>query len=351
MDAANIASTGTHELSKLLKLPGNTPMESIRLHFEWGSRTIHLKMESQNPTGSVKDRTAFGLLQSLEAQGRLHAGSVVVESTSGNLGVALSFLCKLKGYRFIAVVDPKTTQENIAKMQSLGAEIEMVEQPDENGGYLISRLRRVQALCERNDEYVWPDQYSNPANPLIHYQKTGPEIYAQMGGNVDALFIAVSTGGTLAGISRFFREVSPSTIIVGVDAYGSIIFGTPPAPRKLTGIGSSRTSSFIKNDTFDSYRLVKDEEAFTFCRALWNSTGIKVGGSSGAVLSACSRYLYDHAELSKVVCLVADDGDRYAQSIYSDEWLQQHGLELSVKHLEPVLNIELAVTKSVDMAG
>jgi N-(2-amino-2-carboxyethyl)-L-glutamate synthase len=351
MDAANIASTWTHERSKLFQQPGNTPMESISLHFEGGSRTIHLKMESHNPTGSVKDRTAFGLLQALEAQGRLHAGSVVVESTSGNLGVALSYLCKLKGYRFIAVVDPKTTQENIAKMQALGAEMEMVEQPDENGGYLLSRLRRVHALCEQHDEYVWPDQYSNPANPLIHYQQTGPEIYAQMGGNVGALFLAVSTGGTLAGISRFFREVSPSTIIIGVDAYGSIIFGTPAGPRILTGIGSSRTSSFIKNETFDSYRLVRDEEAFAFCRALWNSTGIKVGGSSGAVLSACSRYLYEHDDLTNVVCLVADDGDRYAQSIYSDEWLQQHGLQLSIHHLEPVQHIELVLTKSVDMAG
>jgi cysteine synthase A len=160
-----------------------------------------------------------------------------------------------------------------------------------------------------------------------------------MHGKVDALFIAVSTGGTLAGISRFFREVNPSTSIVGVDAYGSIIFGTPPAPRKLTGIGSSRISSFITRDLFDMHILVRDEEAFTFCRALWNTTGIKVGGSSGAVLSACARYLYDHPTLSNVVCLVADGGDTYANSIYNDEWIQKHGLDLSTKHLEPVRNI------------
>ena len=154
MDAAKIASTPPDELSKLLARPGNTPMESI-----------YLKMESQNPTGSVKDRTAYGLIQSLETQGRLHPDAVVVESTSGNLGVALSFLCKIKGYRFIAVIDPKTTLENIEKMQTLDAEIEMVEQPDENGGYLLSRLRRVRELCERNENYIWTDQYSNPANP------------------------------------------------------------------------------------------------------------------------------------------------------------------------------------------
>jgi len=348
MDAAKIASA---PLNELLARLGNTPMETIHLMLGDVPSKIHLKMESENPTGSVKDRTAYGLIQSLETQGRLHPGSVVVESTSGNLGVALSFLCKMRGYRFIAVIDPKTTQENIAKIQKFDAEIEMVEQPDENGGYLLSRLRRVHELCECNDDYVWTDQYSNPANPCIHYQNTGPEIFHQMHGKVDALFIAVSTGGTLAGISRYFREISPSTFIVGVDAYGSIIFGTPPAPRKLTGIGSSRVSSFITRDLYDKFILVRDEEAFTFCRALWNTTGIKVGGSSGAVLSACSRYLHNHQDLTNVVCLVADSGDTYENSIYNDEWIQKHGLDLSLKHLEPVRNIVPAFTKPAGRVG
>jgi N-(2-amino-2-carboxyethyl)-L-glutamate synthase len=351
MDAAKMASAPPDELRKLLVRPGNTPMESIYLMLGGVARKIHLKMESKNPTGSVKDRTAYGLLQSLEAQGLLHSGSIVVESTSGNLGAALSYLCKMKGYRFIAVIDPKTTQENIAKMQALDTEIEIVEQPDENGGYLLSRLGRVRELCERNNNYVWTDQYSNPANPLIHYQNTAPEIYHQMHGKVDALFIAVSTGGTLAGISRFFREVSPSTIVVGVDAYGSVIFGTPPAPRKLTGIGSSRTSSFITRDVYDTHIIVRDEEAFTFCHALWNTTGIKVGGSSGAVLSACARYLYEQPQLTNVVCLVADGGDTYANSIYNDEWIQKHGLNLSIKHLEPIGNILPTLTKPAEKDG
>lgn len=172
-----------------------------------------------------------------------------------------------------------------------------------------------------------------------------------MHGKVGALFIAVSTGGTLAGISRFFREVSPSTIIVGVDAHGSVIFGTPPAPRKLTGIGSSRTSSFITRDVYDMHILVKDEEAFTFCRALWNATGIKVGGSSGAVLSACARYLHEHAKLTNVVCLVADGGDAYAKSIYNDEWIQKHELNLSIKHLEPIRTILPTLTKPAEIDG
>ncbi len=339
MDVTAIADLAPVELNKLAQQLGNTPMEPIYLVIGGIARKIHLKLESENPTGSVKDRTGYSLIQELESQGRLKKGSVVVESTSGNLGVALSFFCKLKGYKFIAVVDPKTTQENLTKMQMLGAEIEMVHRPDEVGGYLLSRLARVGELCQSSPTYVWTNQYSDPANPHIHYLNTGPEIYRQMHGEVDALFVAVSTGGTLAGIGRFFQEVSPATSIIGVDAHGSVIFGAPPAPRKLTGIGSSKSSSFITRDLYSSHMLVRDEEAFAFCRALSQATGIKVGGSSGAVLAACAKYLLAHPEVRNVVCVCADGGDNYADSIFSDGWIQKQGLNLSKEHLEPVQDI------------
>jgi N-(2-amino-2-carboxyethyl)-L-glutamate synthase len=306
---------------------GHTPLKPVCLTINGIVRQIHLKLEGTNPTGSAKDRTAYSLIQSLEAQGRLHQGSVVIESTSGNLGTALSFICQVKGYRFVAVIDSKTTRENIAKMQAFGAQIEMVEQPDENGGYLLSRLGRVRELCQHS-RYIWTDQYSNPANPYIHYRSTGPEIYYQMHGSVDAVFVAVSTGGTLAGIGRFFREVSPTTSIIGVDAHGSVIFGTPPAPRKLTGIGSSRLSSFLTRDLYNTHMLVTDEEAFACCRALWETIGIKVGGSSGAVLSACARYLKIYPKVKNVVCVCADQGDSYVNSIFNDDWITQQGLDL-----------------------
>jgi len=160
-----------------------------------------------------------------------------------------------------------------------------------------------------------------------------------MYGEVDALFMAVSTGGTLAGVGRFFREVSPATSIIGVDAHGSVIFCTPPAPRKLTGIGSSKSSSFIARDLYNVHMLVKDEEAFAFCRALWQTTGIKVGGSSGAVLAACAQYLLAHPEARNVVCVCADGGDNYTDSIFNDNWIQKQGFDLSREHLEPVQDI------------
>jgi cysteine synthase A len=346
MDTAAIAGLTPVELHKHAQRLGNTPMETIYFVIAGIARKIHLKLESENPTGSVKDRTGYSLMQTLEAKGLLNERSVVIESTSGNLGTALSFFCKLKGCKFVAVIDPKTTQENLAKMQALGAQIEMADQPDENGGYLLSRLRRVRELCQGSSTYVWTDQYSNPANPRIHYLSTGPEIYRQMHGEADALFMAVSTGGTLAGIGRFFREVSPTTSIIGVDAYGSVIFGTPPAPRKLTGIGSSRSSSFITRDLYDIHMLVRDEEAFAFCRALWETTRLKVGGSSGAVLAACAKYSQAHPEVKNVVCLCADRGDNYANTIFNNDWIQKQGLDVSKERLEPVQDISSRLVHS-----
>jgi N-(2-amino-2-carboxyethyl)-L-glutamate synthase len=325
MDINEITNLSLGEMSKLAQTVGNTPLEPLSLIINGTRRTIHLKLEGANPTGSAKDRTAKGLMQALEDEGRLQQNSIVVESTSGNLGVALSFLCKAKGYPFIAVVDPKTTQENSERMSALGAHIEMVKQPDQSGGYLLSRLERVRAFCQSSPRYIWPNQYEHMANPTIHYMDTGPEIYRQMHGHVDALFIAVSTGGTLAGISRFFREVSPKTRIIGVDAHGSIIFGTPPGTRLLTGIGSSRRSSFITQATYDEYMLAQDEEAFTYCRALAQTAGLHLGGSSGAVISMCARYLQAHPEAEHVVCLCADQGVNYTSSIYDDRWLVEHG--------------------------
>jgi 2,3-diaminopropionate biosynthesis protein SbnA len=321
--------------------PGNTPLCAIALELEETTHVVHLKMESMNPTGSVKDRTGYGLVLDLEKRGHIERGGILIESTSGNLGVALAFLCAQRHYRFIAIVDPKTTAENLTRMQELGACIEMVEHPDETGGYLFSRLERVQTLLRRYPHAVWTNQYENLANPLIHYQTTAPEIYAQMHGCVDAIFVAVSTGGTLAGIARYFREVSPATRIIAVDARGSVVFGGAPGPRKLTGIGSSRPSSFLSADLYDAFLLVTDEEAFVFCRWLEKLTDLKVGGSSGATLAACARYLANHPQTRHVVCVCADRGEHYASSIYSDLWLQNQGLKLTGDHLGPVHSITL----------
>jgi N-(2-amino-2-carboxyethyl)-L-glutamate synthase len=306
---------------------GGTPIVKVSLEIGGEWRTIHLKLEGHNPAGSIKDRTAAWLIRDLEDRRILTNSSVIVESTSGNLGVALAFLSLQLGYRFLAVIDPRTTPENRRKMQNFGAMVELVDQPDENGGYLLSRLRRIEEICQQSSRYVWTDQYSNPANPLSHYRSTGPEIYRQLGGRVDAVFVAVSTGGTLAGIARFFREVSPGTAIVAVDAHGSVIFGGPPSPRKLTGIGSSRRSTFIRREHYDAQISVIDRHAFAACRQLYAETGIRLGGSSGTVLYACVQYLAEHPERRNVVCICADGGDNYASTIFDNAWMNANGFD------------------------
>lgn len=340
--SSSLVDLPSTELARLVQHIGNTPLYPLRVRIQGALRTIHLKLEMENPTHSMKDRTGYSLILHCEEKGLLHPGSTVVESTSGNLGVALAFLCKARGYRFIAVVDPKTTQENMLRMQALGARIELVDTPDAHHGYLLSRLARVQDLCTDNEDYVWTNQYANEANPRIHYLGTGPELYRQMRNRLDAVFVPVSTGGTLSGIGRYLRTISPATKIIGVDAYGSVVFGTPPAARKLTGIGASRPSTFLTRELYDHALLVRDEEAFAFCHALARQTGLKLGGSSGCVLFAAIRFLAEYTHIRETVCICADSGEHYNQTIYHEAWIHQNTSDLFEQQLQAALEIILA---------
>jgi len=270
-------------------------------------------------------------MDDLHARGLLSSSSIIIESTSGNLGVSLAFICREMGYRFLAVIDPKTTEENRHKIQKLGGELQLVDEPDETGGYLLSRLHRVHELCHQSSQYVWTDQYTSPANPLAHFLTTGPEIYRQMQGRVELIFVAVSTGGTLAGIGRYLRKESPETTIVAVDAHGSVIFGGAPRARKLTGIGSSQRSNFIKSELYDGHLAVSDFDAFSLCLQLDTAAGIRVGGSSGAVLFACAEYLAQHPNIHNVVCLCPDDGKNYESTIFDVKWRRENGFALETR--------------------
>lgn len=313
-----------------------TPIARFDLVIGGERRAIYLKLERENPGGSVKDRTARGLISDLERRGLLAPDSVLLESTSGNLGVSLARIARARGLRFVAVVDPAASRENMRRMRALGAAVELVEDRDRGGGYLLSRLRRVRELCESSTRFVWPDQYRNPANPLAHELGTGPEILGQMGGEVDAILVAVSTGGTLAGIARFFRRASPETRLVAVDALGSVAVGGTTAPRLLTGIGASQRSRFLSSELLDERILVGDREAFAVCRALARASGLRVGGSSGAVLAAAARFLERERSARRVVCLCADGGERYRSTIFDDRWLARHGLRLDDAWPEPL---------------
>lgn len=313
---------------------GNTPIVHIGLDIAGARRWVGLKLEGHNPCGSIKDRTAASLLESIGPDA-LDGASAIVESTSGNLGVSLAHLAGELGLTFHAVVDPKLSPVVAERMRERGALLHLVTEPDHTGGYLLSRLDTVARLHREIPGAVWPNQYANPANPAAHREGTGPEILRQTGGGVDAVFVAVSTGGTIAGVSEYLRAASPATMVIGVDAVGSVVFEDRPGARRLSGIGASRRSDFLRADTVDGHEMVTDEEAFAFCRALDRWCGLRVGGSSGAVLAGCVHHLARHPEITRPVCIAPDVGENYLRTLFDDDHLRREGIVLHEDLLRP----------------
>jgi N-(2-amino-2-carboxyethyl)-L-glutamate synthase len=289
------------------------------------SERVWVKLEGHNPTGSIKYRTALGLLDALDAASPLRPGMRVVESTSGNLGVALATLLRELNCEFVAVVDPKASPPVRDAMRLRGAVIHEVTDRDSQGGYLLTRLAEVRGMMERDPTLRWTDQYSNPANPYVHRHTIATEIVAQTGGLVDAVFVAVSTGGTLAGISEGVRAVVPSAAIYAVDAHGSVVTSDESGPHLLNGIGATRKSSFLRPGVFDRAVRIRDVEAFAFCRILAEDTGLVIGGSGGATLAAYTSVVAENrGTWRRPVLVIADGGVLYRSTIYNDAWLAEH---------------------------
>jgi 2,3-diaminopropionate biosynthesis protein SbnA len=302
-----------------------TPVIELRMTVAGYRRKLRLKLEAANPTGSSKHRTAVSLLNALEAADMLGPGSTVVESSSGNLAVALAVVARERGYGFTAVVDPLTSPQNVAQIGEFGGHVEVASGVDEHGNHLRARLDLVRALVQ-NKGFVWPNQYGNPANPDAHYAFTAPELWRQTGAECEAVFIPVSTGGTLAGVSRYAREVSPDVRVVAVDVEGSVALEGEPGPRQLTGIGSSRPSELVTASDYDDVIHVSAGSAVSHCRGLAEATGMYLGGSSGAVLAAVHAFLQAVEDVEVTACICPDGGDRYYGTIYSDEWLLRTGV-------------------------
>jgi N-(2-amino-2-carboxyethyl)-L-glutamate synthase len=312
-------------LARLETLLGPTPVKTVTVDVLGRPRQIHLKLEGHNLTGSVKARTAYGLVRGLAQDGLLRPGVELLESTSGNLGVAMASMARFLGLGFTAVVDPMITAECRKRITELGGNVILVDQPDPVGGYLLSRLARIRELLAQDGRYLWTNQYESRRNPEIHRVMTAPEILDQMPEPLEALFAAVSTGGTFAGLSQCFRERSPGTRLVAVDINGSVALGGPPGTRHLSGIGASRRSSFLEPSMIDHIEYASIGEAAHYCRLILRDAGIHLGGSSGAVVAACVRYLAEHPEIDNPLCLCADGGEKYESTIYNDAWLNSIG--------------------------
>jgi cysteine synthase A len=257
--------------------------------------------------------------------GSLRPGSVVIESSSGNMGIGLAQACLYHGLRFICVVDPKTTEANLRVMRAYGAEINLVVEPDPaTGEFLQARLTRVQELLGRIDNSFWPNQYESNKNSESHYQTTMHEVSVALDGKIDFLFVPTSTCGTLRGCSEYVRDHGLKTRIIAVDALGSLIFGNAQGKRLVPGLGAGLRPPLCDPTMIDEYVHVSDLDCVVGCRRLMAREAIFAGGSSGGVLSAIEAYKERIPADAAVVAILPDRGERYLETLYSDDWVREH---------------------------
>jgi cysteine synthase A len=304
----------------ILEKVGNTPLVSLRLN---GYEQINLfvKLEAYNPTGSVKDRAAHYILRKLLEMRVIDRQTTILESTSGNFGVALSAYCRHYGLKFIAVVDPNITAMNEMLICSNGAEIVKVTQPDKHGGYLLTRIQKIKELKSGIDNSYWVNQYENPLNAAAYYHSLGKEICFQID-EIDYAFLGVSSGGTITGVSKKIKENFPNVKVMAVDVEGSVIFGNTAKKRFIPGIGSSMVPAILRDAFIDEVVLTDEVSSIRCCYELLEKHSLFVGGSSGSVLAGIRKYFSEKKpERSvNVVCVFPDRGERYYDTIYSNEW-------------------------------
>ncbi|MFI9248084.1 2,3-diaminopropionate biosynthesis protein SbnA [Streptomyces sp. NPDC053086] len=282
---------------------------------------LYLKCEGFNFAGSIKLKAANEMVESAERDGSLTPDSILVESSSGNLGVALSMIAASKGHRFLCVTDPRCNLSTKLLMEALGSQVHVVTDLDTNGGFLGTRLEYVRALCASDERYVWLSQYTNAGNWRAHYRTTAPEIAGQFP-RLDVLFLGTGTAGTLMGCARYFRQWHRPVRIVAVDSVGSVAFGGKPGRRMIPGLGMSMRPPLLDDSYVDEVIRVEEADTIRTCHRLARR-GFLFGGSTGTVVSAASDWLARHDRNDLTAVAVAPDlGERYLDTIYQTNWLQ-----------------------------
>lgn len=314
----------------VLSAIGNTPLVRLTRVFDNIPFWLFAKLEGLNPGGSAKDRPALNILRQAMETGAIGPGTVVIESSSGNMGIGLAQVCRYLGLHFICVVDPKTTPQNIRILEAYGAEIDLVTEPDPiSGEFLQARLNRVQSLLQIIEDSFWPNQYANQSNADAHYKTTMHEIATALNGEVDYLFCPTSTCGTLTGCAEYIRHHNLKTKIVAVDAVGSVIFGGQRAKRLIPGLGAAMRPPLCQPNLVDECVHVSDLDCVVGCRRLVRREAILAGGSSGGVLMAVSHFSQRVPPGATCVVIFPDRGERYLDTIYSDEWIREHFNDIS----------------------
>ena len=284
-------------------------------------QSLFLKCEGFNFAGSVKFKAAKEMVEAAEQDGTVRPGAILIESSSGNLGVALSMIAASKGYRFLCVTDPRCNLSSRRLMEALGAQVHTITEPDPVGGLLGARKDYVRAMCASDDRYVWLNQYNNPRAWKAHYRTTAPAI-ARSFPELDVLFVGAGTTGTLMGCARFFREWHRPVHVVAVDAVGSVTFGGPPARRMIPGLGSGVRPALLDESYIDEVVLVEEADTLRACHRLAHR-GFLFGGSTGTVVSGATSWLARHGRSDVTAVAIAPDlGERYLDTVYQTNWLE-----------------------------
>jgi cystathionine beta-synthase len=311
----------------IIDLVGSTPIVRLDRVSQDVPGTILAKLEFMNPGGSNKDRIGLAMIEAAEREGKLRPGGTIVEPTSGNTGVGLAIAAAQKGYRCIFVMPDKMSQEKISMLRAYGAEVVItptaVEHDSPESYYSVSSR-----LAEEIPGGFKPDQYSNMANPEAHYLTTGPEIWEQTTGGIDAIIMSVGTGGTISGVGRYFKERKPGVQIVGVDPEGSVYTATSEGdlhPYLVEGIGKDTWPETMDPKIVDTWIRVSDRESFLAARRMAREEGLLVGGSSGSTIAAALRYARQLSPESQVLTILPDSGRSYLSKFLDDNWMIEHG--------------------------
>jgi cystathionine beta-synthase len=316
----------------LFSLIGNTPLVEVT-RIDTGPCQLFLKLESQNPGGSIKDRIGRAMIEAAEADGSLRRGGVVVEATAGNTGIGLALVARIKGYRVVLVVPDKMAIEKVLHLKALGAEIHLTRS-DVGKGH-PEYYQDYAARLAREIPGAWfADQFNNPANPYAHETTTGPEIWAQTEHKLDAIVVGVGSSGTLTGLSRYFSEAQPALEFVLADPKGSILaeyintgqLSDKPGSWAVEGIGEDFIPGIADLSRVRRAYTISDEESFSSARTLLREEGILGGSSTGTLLAAALKYCRAQTTPKRVVSFVCDTGTRYLTKVYSDGWMVDQGL-------------------------
>jgi len=318
--------------NNILENIGNTPLIKLNKVNKGLRPQIFAKLESSNPGGSVKDRIGLSMLEDAERNGQIKPGGTVIEATSGNTGIGLALACAVKGYKSIFIVTDKVSTEKINYLKALGGDVIVVSNAVNHNhpDYYITVAKKINRETPNS---IFMYQYSNPANPEVHYKTTGPEIWEQTDGKITHFIAGIGTGGTISGVGKYLKEKNKNIRVIGADPFGSIFKEYKEKrnlieglPYLVEGIGQDCLPKNVHFEYIDKIYNVSDMDSFNFARILSREEGIFCGGSTGTILSVTLQVAKELDEKAVIVFIVCDTGERYLSKFHSDEWLREKRL-------------------------